>query len=125
MAEDKTTQSRSLAPVTVTAVTTGDASRLADVVIETPGPHQPNLIVQAIPPVVALVVRFAKTFTIAWLGIVTGAMSSTILPFTDFQDLALKACSLSVAGAVIGLGKDLITIFGRLEQKYPLLTGNV
>lgn len=125
MADDKTTQSRSLPPVTVTAVTTGDASRLSDLVIETPGTHQPNLIVQAIPPLLALAVRFAKTFGVAWLGIVTGAMSSTILPFTDFQDLAVKACGLSLAGAVVGLVKDLITVFGRLEQKYPLLTGNV
>jgi hypothetical protein len=51
------------------------------------------------------------------------------LPSVDkangFGHLVLTCAGLSVAGAGFGLLKELVTVFGRLEGKYPLLTGSV
>lgn len=126
MSEEKTTVSRPVEPVTVSVVSTGDASRLpSGAVGETEGAHQPNVVVQVIQPLTAIGVRFANTFLTAMLGIVTGGAATNIIPFTDFWDLVLKSCGLALSAASYGLLKDLVTIFGRLEQKNPLLTGNV
>jgi hypothetical protein len=46
-------------------------------------------------------------------------------PAPDFAHLVLKCMSLAVAGAVVLSLKDLVTIFGKLEGKYPLLSGSV
>lgn len=127
MADDqKVTESRPVAPLTIPIVAMGDASRLPrDVEIETPGAHQPNVKMRVVQPVVAIAIRFTNTFLTTLLGIVLGGMSSNIIPFSDFQDLLLKSCGLALTGATVGMLKDLVTIFGRLEQKNPILTGNV
>jgi hypothetical protein len=48
-----------------------------------------------------------------------------IFEFNDLGDLVTKSAIAALAPAAIDLGKNLITIFGKLEGKYPLLTGNV
>lgn len=129
-ANDKTTEAAELHPVTVTVIGGGTATGgpvpiETGTVATTPAPHQPNLLVTVIPPVVAILIRFANTFLTVLLGLITGAMATNVIPAKDFLDLVLKCAGLSIAGAGIGLIKDLVTIFARLEGRYPLLTGNV
>jgi hypothetical protein len=47
------------------------------------------------------------------------------IPYADFSDMFVTAALLSVSGPVVAFLKDLITIFGRLEHKFPLSTGSV
>jgi hypothetical protein len=124
--EDKVTESRPVEPMVVTVIGTGDGSKLpTGTEAETPGAHQPNLVVSMVGPVLAVSIRFINTFLTVLLGILMGAMGTDVIPASDFWDLLFKCAGLSVAGAVVGLIKDLITVFGRLEQRNPLLTGNV
>jgi hypothetical protein len=126
MAEDKVTESRPVEPVTVSVISTGDNSRLpTGTEAETPGAHQPNLVVQVVGPLMAISIRFVNVFLTSLLGILTGAMATDVIQADDFMHLLYKCAGLSVAGAVVGLLKDCITIFSRLEQKNPLISGNV
>lgn len=126
MADDKVTASRPVAPVVVSLIGTGDSSVLpSGTKASTPGAHEPNIVVQVFNPVLAIGIRFVNVFLTSLLGILTGAMATDVIPARDFSHLVLKCAGLSVAGAVVGLIKDLITVFGRLEQKNPLLTGSV
>jgi len=126
MADEKMTQSRPVEPVRVAVIATGDASRLPmNTLVETPDSDQPNIVMKSIPPLVAVLVRFANTFLTVLLGLVTGSLATNVIPAKDFLDLVMKCAGLSVAGAGIGLIKDLVTIFSGLEQRYPLKTGNV
>lgn len=126
MSEDKVTESRPVDPMVVTVVGTGDGSRLpSGTEAETPGSHQPNLITLVVPPLLAVMIRAVNTFLSVWLGLVLGGMATDVIPATDFLELAGKCAGLTLAGVVIGVAKDFVTIFTKLEQKYPLLTGNV
>lgn len=96
-------------------------------VLTTPD-HQPNVIVTVITPIMAIVVRFTTQFLTTLLGLVTAGMTpagAKVIQAADFWHLVLTCASLSVVGAGVGLIKDLVTVFGRLEGKYPLLTGSV
>lgn len=93
-------------------------------VIETPD-HQPNLVARVIAPIVAIAVRFANAYLTALVGLVTVGLTTDMLPATDFLHLVIKCAGYSLAGPCVSLIKDLITIFGKLERKFPLLTGNV
>ena len=127
--EEKTTESQPLAPIAVTVVGTGSGKALdmpgVGLVATTPAEHQPNVLVNVISPVVALSIRFANMYLTILVGLVAAGMTSDAIPYTDFASLVWKCAGLSVAGAGLDLGKNLITIFGRLESRYPLLTGNV
>ncbi len=124
--DGKITESRPVEPVTVAVIGTGDGSRLpTGTTATTPNPHEPNILVQVVSPLVAVSIRFINTFLTVLLGILTGAMATNVITAPDFLHLLYKCAGLSVAGAVVGLLKDLVTVFGRLEQKNPLLTGNV
>lgn len=82
---------------------------------------QPNLLVNVVPPVVALVVRFANMFLTAFLGAL-GAGAIGAAP----SDWTWKvAAGVALGAAVLDLVKNLITIFGKLENKYPLATGSI
>ena len=91
----------------------------------TPQPNQPNLVVRLVTPLTAITVRFVNTFLTGLVGILTGAMATNVIQATDFVHLVYKCAGLAVAGAGMGLLKDLVTIFGKLEQTNPLLTGSV
>lgn len=124
--DEKMTSSRPVEPMTVTVIGTGDGKVLpTGTEAKTPGANQPNLVVSVISPIKAIAIRFVNVFLTSLLGILTGAMATDVIPAPDFMHLVYKCAGLSVAGAVVGLIKDLITVFGRLEQKNPLLTGNV
>ena len=128
-ADDETTKvtlSRPVEPITVTMVGTGDGRAMpSGVEATTPGANQPNIVVNVVGPVMAISIRFVNTFLTSLLGILTGAMATDVIPASDFFELLWKCAGLSVAGAIVGLIKDCITIFSRLEQKNPLISGSV
>lgn len=110
---------------------TGDGSlpaHMHDQVMATPGTATPNLIVKVVPVALALFVRFGNAYFTTIVGIVTAGMTSygqQIMPTSDFADLLYKSALLAISGPTVALLKDLVTIFGKLEGKFPLLTGNV
>jgi|SRR6185369_4890008 len=104
-------------------ITTGTTAKTPD--------HQPNVVFTVVGPLRAIGIRFINTFLTGFVGFLSGAplidkiAGMQLFEFSDLQDLVLKSAIAALAPAVIGLGKDLITIFGKLESKYPLLTGNI
>lgn len=124
--DSKMTVSRPVAPVAVTMIGTGDSGHLpSGTVAFTTDPNQPNVIVKVVTPIAAVLIRFVNTFLTALLGILMGAMTSNVIQASDFLHLVYKCAGLAVAGAGVGLLKDLITVFGKLEGKFPLATGNI
>ena len=116
-------------PVTVAIIGTGDGGTplTSGVTAVTPG-HQPNLIVTLVTPLVAILVRFVNQFLTTLVGLVGAGMTPAggrILHADDFVHLVLTCASLSIAGAGFALIKDCVTIFSKLEQKYPVGTGSV
>lgn len=128
--DPKVTAASPLAPVSVTVIGTsevagGPAPMVSGTIATTPATNQPNLAVTVISPFLAIGIRFVNTYLTILVGLVAAGMTSDAIPSTDFFNLVLKCAGLSVAGAGIGLLKDTLTIFSRLEGKFPLLTGNV
>jgi len=119
-------------PVQVTMVDSGvrlkGTAPLTTGTIATTPDHQPNIAVTVIGPLTAIAVRFGYAFFTALVGLLVAAMTPAggKLLFTgDFFSLLLTCASLALPGAALGFLKDIVTIFGRLEAKYPLATGNV
>lgn len=112
-------------PIEVTVIGVDGAEKIPDKMEVTTPTHSPNIVVNVIPPILAILVRFFNTFLTTLLGILMGAMATNVITAPDFTDLLFKCAGLSVAGAVVGLIKDLITVFGKLEGKYPLMSGSV
>jgi hypothetical protein len=115
-----------LPPVPVTIIGTGDGGSpsLAGTIATTPG-QQPNLLVVVVTPLAAITVRALNNFFTMLVALVGAAMTSNVIPASDFWHLVLKCATLSVAGAGLGALKDIVTIFSKLENKFPLLTGSV
>lgn len=107
----------------IAVIGTGDGGIKPGVQITPAG--QPNVVYQVVGPVFAIFVRFVNTYLTLLVGVVTAGMTSDLLPVSDFHNLIIFAAKLSLSGAVVGLLKDCLTVFGRLENKFPLLTGNV
>lgn len=115
-----------LPPVAVTVIgTKSDAIPAPGTVAVTPKETQPNLIVNVVTPLAAILIRFVNAYLTMLVGLVSAGMATNIIPAQDFGQLVLACAKLSVAGAGLGLLKDLVTVFGKLEQKFPLLTGSV
>ncbi len=113
-------------PVKVAIVGTGDGGLPASgTIATTPGSHNPNLIVEVISPIVALIVRFLNVYIGSLVGLLAAGMTSNAIPASDFWHLFLKCASLAVAGAVVLSLKDIVTIFAGLEKKFPLGSGSV
>lgn len=120
------TETTVVPPVTVTVI--GEAAAGAPLTTGTQATtpdHQPNLVVQVINPVIALLVRFANVYIGMVVGLLGTAMTSNAIPAPDFYHLVLKCAGLALGGAIVLSLKDIVTIFGRLEQKYPLASGSV
>ena len=110
--------------VPVTVIDNGAAKQLEAGVVVTDG-EQPNIVVKIVSPLMAIAVRFAHTLGTLMIGIISAGMVSDVLPVDQFSDLFWMSLKLSVSGAAVGAIKDVITILGKLEGKYPLLTGGV
>jgi hypothetical protein len=125
----KTTFSRPIEPVQVAVIGTGDGSKLADCTVAvTAGAHEPNIIVTVVGPLLAIVIRFVNVFLVQLVGLLIAGMTpagAKLLYTGDFLHLVVVCSSLALPGAGLGFIKDLVTVFGRLESKYPLLTGSV
>lgn len=118
-----------IAPVTVAVIGTGNGSvPLHDTVAVTPD-HLPDVAVRVITPLVAILVRFGNIYLNSLSGFLVAATmtpaGAKVLGGSDFTHTLLTCASLAIAPAGVGLVKDLVTIFGRLEGKYPLLTGSI
>ena len=90
--------------------------------------HHPDLVVSFITPALAILVRFVNTFLVQFVGLLVAAMTPAgghVLYTHDFLHAVVLCANLALPGAGLGLAKDLVTIFGRLEGRYPLLTGSV
>lgn len=135
MADEVKTETLPIEPMKVAIVSgtgTGDggAPITTGTTATTPDSH-PNVVFTVVGPLMAVAIRFVNTFLTGWVGFISGAplidkiSGMEIFQFSDLQDLVIKSAVAALAPAVIGLGKDLITIFGKLENKYPLLTGNI
>jgi hypothetical protein len=110
--------------VPVTVVDTGLVKNLEPGLVKTPA-GEPNLMLNIVSPIVAIIVRFIHTYLTTVVGLITAGMVTDVLPAREFADLVKVCAQLSLAGAVIGALKDTITILGKLEGKYPLVTGGV
>lgn len=129
--DDKMTASTPIEPLHATVVGVGPAAEKflpSGTVAATPGTAQPNVVMNVVSPFVAIAVRFVNTFLTTLVGLVMAGMTpagQNVIKANDFVHLVLACATLSVAGAGVGLLKDLVTIFGRLENKFPLGTGSV
>jgi hypothetical protein len=123
-------------PVAATAVipsvkVTVIGDKPSTTVIDMPGNH-PNIVQTVITPLVAIVVRFAFMFVKSLLGYLTISMvppgnNPVLLAMhgMDFYHLLLTGIGLSVAPTAYDLLQSLVTILGKLEQKYPVASGSV
>lgn len=114
-------------PITVTMI--GNVPNVATpipsgTVLNTPD-HQPNVIVKVVTPIKAITIRFINAYLTMLVSLVGAGMTTNIIPADDFLHLVLKCATLALASAGLGLLKDLVTVFGKLEQSNPLLTGSV
>ena len=87
----------------------------------------PNTYYRVISPILALAIRFGYLFFTSLAGSLTGGGVSgqNIIVWHDFQELLYKASILAVTIALVGLIKDIATIFTRLEATHPLASGSV
>jgi hypothetical protein len=131
MPDDKTTEMTKIEPLQVPIISTGTVSQgpapmVTGTTAVTPSVHQPNITFVVIAPALAIFIRFANTYFTTLVGLVgAGLVEPTVIPAHDFMHLVWRCAGLAVAGAGFGLLKDLVTVFGRLEGKYPLATGSV
>lgn len=114
----------SLNPVPVTVIDAGAVKNLEGGVIQTP-PGGPNIILNIVSPLVAILVRFAHSYVTMLGGLLAAGMTTDVLPVTEFVDLFWLSAKLSFAGAAVSSIKDIVTILGKLEGKYPLISGGV
>lgn len=113
-------------PVTISIVGTGSpegggvAPTPNGTVAQTPG-GQPNLRIQVITPIVAIAVRAANVF------LTTGVASFTTAKAGGATDGQAFKVGLVAGGIAAGLEavRSAITVLGRLEGKFPLLTGSI
>ncbi len=113
-------------PVHVTLVGTGDG--LVKGTKATTPHDQPNIVLNVVQPIVAIGVRFGYLFLTTLVGLLVAAMTPAggkLLYSSDFYHLLETCANLSLPVAGLGFLKDLVTVLGKLEGKYPLVTGSV
>ncbi len=89
-------------------------------IIQTPE-GQPNIIATYVSPLVGIIARFLVAFLTSIVGLITAGTTTSVIPAHDFRDLLLKCASLSIGIAIVGLMKDLVTIFTSVSEKFPLM----
>ena len=100
---------------------TGDGKQIT---VVTDG-NDPNYVVSIFTPVAALVIRYIHIWLTVFSALLAAGMTTDLLPARDFLTLCETCAKLSISGATVDLIKNLITIFGKLEGKYPIVTGSV
>ena len=113
--------------VAMVSTGTGDGGIQAGTAVTAPG--QPNVVVTVVTPLVAIAIRAAHFFLKTTLGLVTaGTFSESgrqLLGASDAATLFTHAAWWAIVPTLMGVGWDFVTIFAKLEQKFPLSTGNV
>lgn len=109
---------------------TGDGrlpAHLDGTIAATPGSDNPNIVVTVVQPLMALLIRAGHLFLMTFVSTISaaGVTGDALIQSTDLADLAQKATWLAAVTTGVSALKDLVTIFGRLESKFPLSTGNV
>lgn len=122
MSDDKAV-TEMLPPVSVTVVGTGDG--LVKGTKATTPPDQPNIVLNVVRPAVAIGVRFLHNYVTAIVTLLAAGMTTDAIPAADFVQMVMKCAGLAIGGPVLMLLKDMVTIFGKLEEKYPMWTGGV
>lgn len=110
-------------PVVVTTVAR-DAAIPNNVVAETPGATQPNVVVKAIQLVMIIIVRGVRTFLQVLVGLLTAGatgLGSGVLPVGDFTMLLKVSASLAIAPAVVSIIQNTIELLAKLDQTAPTL----
>jgi hypothetical protein len=127
--DEKTTTSTPMAPLQTTVIGVGDSDQRylpSGTRAVTASPHQPDVILTVISPLLAILIRFGNIFCLTLAGALTaGGLSGTVIPHADFLAMVRPAIFLASCTAGVGFLKDLATIFSGLEKKFPLATGNV
>lgn len=110
---------KGMEPAGTTAIPDGTVLSTAD--------HHPNVLIKTLSVLQTLAIRFGFMFFTSLAGSVTGGAVSgqTVIVWHDFSELLYKAAILAAITGAIDLIKNLATIFSRLEQSHPLMTGNV
>jgi hypothetical protein len=99
-------------------------------IAETPR-GQPDLVVNIVRPSVAVAVRFIHVFLTTFVGVIGAAgigaanIGPELLAAGNFGEVMKTAALVAASSAGVGALKDIITVFGRLENKYPLVTGSI
>lgn len=91
---------------------------------------QANVKLNVIRPAIALLVGFVHQFgttflaclTAAGLGVGVGALVNVHAPIAE---VVQGAAWVSLISAGLDLAKNIVSIFGELRNKYPLLTGSL
>lgn len=112
--------------VKVTMIGTGDGSKVEPGTVVTSG-LSANMQVGLIRPVVALAVRFVHLYLTTFVGLLTaaGVGAETFAVDATFQQVVAASALSSLIVSGVGTLKDLVTVFGNLEHKYPLATGSI
>lgn len=110
--------------------TTGTTTGGGKVVMLETQASQPNVKLNVIRPAIALLVGFIHQFgttflaclTAAGLGVGVGALVNVHAPI---QDVVTGAAWVALISAGLDLVKNVVSVFGELRNKYPLLTGSL
>lgn len=88
---------------------------------------QPNLLVNVVPPAIAIAVRFVNAVLTTFLGLITaaGIGVSTNAVSADLSTVVKASIISALVVGGVEVVKSLVTIFGKLENKYPLATGSI
>ena len=84
----------------------------------------PEVIIKVVQPLMIILVRASRVFLQTLLGLLSaGMVAPKLLPVADFNHLLISCASLSVASAVVCVIQNAIELLGRLDQKFPTLSG--
>lgn len=109
-------------PLVVTVVTEKDIPPLF---VPSPG-HLPDYVISAVTPLVAVLVRAAKTYVNTIGGLLMAAYATTgteaqFVPPGDFFHTLQHVAGIAVAPAVISLITNAGLLLSKLDQKFPSL----
>lgn len=127
MPDPKLASPQPIAPMTVAVITgTGDGAQIpSGTEFQTPD-HQPNVVVMVVTPIVAILIRAVNVFLNTLLGGMglVGVSSLTAMPTLAWASWKV-AIVFAASAALVNVLQTCATIFGKLENKFPLMTGNV
>lgn len=111
------------APVRVSVIGRAATHEIA---ATTGGVETPNVVLRIVGPMLAVLIRFVHEFLTSFVGTLTAGVTVDGLIAGGNMQLVVKG-ALIIAATTAGIGalKNLITIFGNLGQKYPLISGEV